>query len=143
MAGGEPIGECEECRTWIAKGVLWWLITKFGNDEVHDCEVSSKDRLRELCVLEVEDKIDFVVDWIKARDMSKFGELEVDLLCWLISGSRGIQLTKGIQPFRWGPRVLWFCVGIRSPANFCVQWCFEMRLKTSPRLNKSQAPNEV
>jgi hypothetical protein len=55
MAGGAPRGECEEYRTWTAERVLRWLT---ADDETHDCEVISEDRLLGPCVLEVENNID-------------------------------------------------------------------------------------
>jgi hypothetical protein len=64
MAGGKPIGECEEYRSWTADGALWWFERVVGNDEaIHDCEDNGdgEDKPVKPCVFVVEDIIDLVV----------------------------------------------------------------------------------
>lgn len=75
-AGGVPIGECEECRTWLG-----------GDDEAHGCNRNGENMLLMPFVGVVEDNMDRAV-LLKARDMV------INSRCLLFPGSAGSELTE-------------------------------------------------
>lgn len=81
IAGGEPIGECEEYRTWVVEVVS---TTENGIDEAHDCDIDGEERFLRPCLVVVRGRIDFVAELavlIKARDMLESDRVDVSLLC--------------------------------------------------------------
>lgn len=105
-AGGVPIGECEECRTWVG-----------GDDEHHDCDRNGEDMLLMPFIEVVEDNIDRAV-LLKARDMV------MDSRFLLFPGSVGNELTEEAFRIGWRDRVFMELVWYKSYVEVQIPfWC--------------------